>query len=99
MAQSSFSNAHWRGTRQTFKAGDILGNQPNRPKTYYLPPPHNDLLDNIPYSMKYGSSYVASNPFGYITGSTPSNNYLQPKPPLKRNQIFDQRKQYGNFGY
>ena len=99
MAQSSFPNAHWRAPRQTFKAGDIMGNPPRRPKQYYIPPPHNDLLNNTPYAAKYGSSAECSNPFGYIQGSTPSYNYLQQKAPLKRNQIFDQRKQYGNHGY
>lgn len=99
MAQSSFSNSHWRGPRQTFKAGDILGNQPNRKKTYYIPATHNDVLNNTSYAMKYGSSEQANNSFGYIDGSTPSFNDLAPKPPLKRNQIFDQRKKYGAYGY
>jgi hypothetical protein len=99
MAQSSFPNAHWRGPRQTFKAGDILGNQPNRKNYSYIAPPHNDLLNNTPYAAKYGSSEICNNPFGYIQGTTPSFNYLQQKTPLKRNQIFDMRKKYGNYGY
>lgn len=104
MAQSSFSNAHFRGPRQTFKAGDILGNPPRNGRKYYsplayIPPPHNDLVNNTPYAAKYGSSEQCSNPFGYITGSTLSFNDLQAKPALKRNQIFDQRKKYGNYGY
>jgi hypothetical protein len=99
MAQSSFPNAHWRGPRQTFKAGDILGNQPNRKSYYYIPPPHNDLLNNTPYAAKYGSNETCTNPFGYVIGSTPSFNDLQQKTPLKRNQIFDKRKQYGPYGY
>jgi hypothetical protein len=99
MAQSSFPNAHWRGPRQTFKAGDILGNQPKRKKSYYISPTHNDMLNNTPYSMKWGNNSTCNNEFGYIAGTTPSFNDLQAKPPLKRNQIFDMRKRYGNYGY
>ena len=99
MAQSSFPNAHFRPPRQTFKAGDILGNQHGRPKSYYISPPHNDLVNNTPYCAKYGSDETCANPFGYVTGSTPAFNYLQPKTPLKRNQIFGRRSEYGNYGY
>lgn len=99
MAQSSFSGSHWRGPRRTFAAGDILGNQPRRNKNTYIPPPHNDLLNNTPYAAKYGSTDVCSDPFGFINGTTPSFNQLQQKAPLKRNQIFDHRKQNGNYGY
>ena len=104
MAQSSFSPAHSRGPRQTFKAGDILGNPPRNGRKYYsplayVPPPHNDLVNNTPYSAKYGSAAQCANPFSYIAGTTPSYNDLQAKPALKRNQIFDQRKKYGHYGY
>ena len=104
MAQSSFSNAHFRAPRQTFKAGDIIGNPPRNGRKYYspliyIPPPHNDLLNNTPYCANYGGAAQCANPFGYIPGSTPSYNHLQQKAPLKRNQIFDQRKAYGNYGY
>ena len=81
MAQSSFPNAHWRGPRQTFKAGDILGNQPNRKSYAYITPPHNDLLNNTPYAAKYNSPVVQSNPFGFVEGSYPSNGMEMAKAP------------------
>ncbi len=76
-----------------------MGNQPYRNPNVYIPPPHNDTLNNTPFAAKYGSTELTNNPFGYIEGKSPAYRNLGQKAPLKRNQIFDQRKEYGAHGY
>lgn len=98
MAQSSFSTAAPHGPRKPFQAGDIFGNQPNRPNVVILPPVHSDMLSNTPYAAKYGSAQQNANPFGFIEGSSGQLMEMS-KAPLPRDSGQTARKGFGTHGY
>ena len=101
MAQSSFSGSHFRSHRQPFAAGDIKGNPPKlhygKVSAVYVPADPSTEVINAPRFAKYGSQQQCPNPFGYITGSFPSNHMEIPKPSLQRNSTFESRQRYGHW--
>ena len=103
MAQSSFSNSHFRTPRVPFRAGDIKGTPPayhlrwGKVGATYVEQGPNDLVNNIPYAGYYGTG--CGNPFGYIEGSFPGNHQIIPKPPSQRNSTFHKSLSYGHWQY
>lgn len=111
MAQSSFSNSHFRAGRIPFAAGDHKNNVPavqrykyGQAAVTYVPKDPNNLVNNIPYAGYYSGGRSIENPFeesptGFISGSFPSNHMEMPKPPLQRNSTFTSRKAYGHWAH